>query len=57
MPIPAYQENSDTCVVCGEVCCERDAVWVVDKKEKDELGLGRGDQWVCRDCAEAITDE
>lgn len=48
----AYEEHIEDCAVCGDVCCERDAVWVEgDDKAKIDAANYRGAVWVCIDCA------
>lgn len=49
MSAPVYQAATATCPICGEVCCERDLVYV-DEREAGLLDVEPGDM-VCRGCA------
>ena len=57
MPTPVFEEHIDACEVCGDVCCEKDAVWIESEAEKVALGLDPGPEaaWVCTDCASLLT--
>ena len=46
---PVLTETTDACCVCGDVCCERDRLYVDYDDEVDDLPAG---SLVCRDCAE-----
>lgn len=45
-------EMIDSCVVCGEIACERDLLWVEEDDEID--GADAGDV-VCTECAECAS--
>jgi len=54
--IPVLTETITTCIVCGDVACARDLLYVSTSEEAVRLEAEINDV-VCRECAAAILDE